>query len=186
MKEKKESWIKRHKILTGILGFFAFLVVVGALSDSDVNSNYSEGELISIESHLILPQDLEIDRIWKVNDPIVISDNATGFIEGVEKKINKAYNFESTRITVKAYRFDSKDNADKFYAQEKEGIDIRGVKEWNLGTDCFGIEKDNLLSGYAKGFCVRNNIVLYIESVSSSYSYASDGKKFMKMMLENM
>jgi len=51
---------------------------------------------------------------------------------------------------------------------------------------CFGIKIDNTLSGYAEGFSFRNNIILYVKSTSSSYSYTSDGKKFMKIMLEKV
>jgi len=40
------------------------------------------------------------------------------------------------------------------------------------------------LSGYAKGFCLRDNVVFYIESTSGSYTYTSDGKSFMKIMLK--
>ena len=189
--EKKKSWFRRHWILTGIGGFCLFFIMVGffqgisdATKDTIKYSGYSKDGLIIASSNLLVPQDSEVDRIWKIGDITSITTNATGFIEGFERKINKVESFEATHITPKAYRFDSSDNANQFYNQEKEKINVRGIAEWNLGIDCFGVEKDVVLSGYAKGFCLRDNVVFYIESTSSSYSYASDGKSFMKIMLK--
>jgi len=133
-----------------------------------------------------VPQDLEIDREWNIKEVPVDSINFTGFIEGSEKQMSQSEFFGGSVVIARVYRFDSVDNANSFYAQEKTKIDIRGVKEWSIETNCFGIEKDNTLSGYAKGFCVRNNVVLYVKSVSSSFDYTGDGKKFMKMMLEKL
>ena len=185
MKAAKKSWFRRHWILTGILGFFIFLTILGMLSDSDINSDYSDGELISIESHSIVPQDSEVDREWRIMD-LVIDSNFTGFLDGSEKQMSKSETFGGSVVVARVYRFSSINNSNKFYEQEKTKIDIRGVEEWSLGIGCFGIERDNTLSGYAEGFCVRNNVVLYVESTSSSCSYTGDGKKFMNMMLKRV
>ena len=191
--EKKKSWFRRHWILTGIGGFCLFFIMVGffqgisdATKDTIKYSGYSKDGLIIVSSNLLVPQDSEVDRIWKIGDITSITTNATGFIEGAERKINKVESLEATHITPKAYRFNSANNANQFYEQEKEKINVRGIAEWNLGIDCFGVEKDVVLSGYAKGFCLRDNVVFYIESTSSSYSYTSDGKDIMKVMLKKV
>lgn len=191
--EKQKSWIKRHWILSSIMGFFLFFLIIGifqgigeSTGDAIKYSSYSEDGLITASSNLLVPQDSEINRIWRIKDIESLNAEATGFIEGTERKISKVESLEATHITTRAYRFDSINNANQFYNQEKGKINVRGVEEWNLGSDCFGIEKDVVLSGYAKGFCLRNNVVFYIESTSSSYSYASDGKSFMKIMLKKV
>jgi hypothetical protein len=190
---KNKSWLRKHWILSGILGFFLLFFVIGifqGINESTYNakkySDYSKNGLIVASSNLLLPQDSEIDRIWKINDITFTTINETGFIEGVERKINKVESLESSHVTARAYRFNSVEEANQFYTQEKEKINIRGVEEWGLGSNCFGIEKDVVLSGYAKGFCLRNNIVFYIESVSNSYNYASDGKEFMNIMIKKV
>ena len=189
-KLEERSWIKKHKIFSGIMAFFLLLIGMSLLAsvvDPDsTNNNLEEGKLISADSASLLPQDAEIDRIWRINNITSIITNATGFIEGTERQINKAENLESTRVTARAYRFDSEENAYNFYDQRKGEIDVRGIEEWNLGNSCFGVKKDVVLSGYSKGFCVRNNIVLYMESVSSSYSYTNDGKFFMNIMIKKV
>jgi len=189
----KKNWFKRHKILSSILGFFLLLILIGMLNgvndavENDMKySGYSRNGLVTVNSNLLVPQDSEIDRIWKINDITFITINETGFIEGAERKINKVKSLESSHVIARAYRFNSVEKANQFYTQEKEKINIRGVEEWGLGSNCFGIEKDVVLSGYAKCFCLRNNIVFYIESVSNSYNYASDGKEFMNIMIKKV
>ncbi len=191
--EKKKTWIRKHPVLVGILGFFLFLVIIGifqGISESTGNaikySDYSQNGLVTASSNLLVPQDSEIDRIWRISDIKSINIEATGFIEGAERKISKAESLEGSSIIARVYRFDSLDNANQFYNQEKQKLDVRGVEEWNLGSSCFGIKKDSFLSGSAEGLCLRNNIVLYIRSASTSYSYASYGKDFMKMMLKKI
>ena len=187
--EKKKNWFRRHWIISIILGFFLFSIVIGAIQDignTAKYSDYSQNGLVVVNSDLLLPQDSEIDRIWKVGDIKSLSSNSTGFVEGAEREISKFENFESSSVTADVYRFDSLANAQAFYNQEKQGIDVRGVEEWSLGNSCFGIKKDVILSGYAKGFCLRNNVVFYIESVSHSTSYTKDGKDFMNIMLKKV
>ncbi len=191
--DKKKSWFRRHKILTGIGGFFALLIVIGifqGIGDGVENaakySDYSQNGLIVASSNVLLPQDSEIDRIWEINDIKSTNTNATGFIDGAERKISKVEDLSGSSIIMKSYRFDSGTNANQFYNQEKQKIDVRGVEEWNLGSDCFGIEISSFLSGSVEGLCLRNNVIFYIESASTSYEYASDGKEFMKIMLNKV
>ena len=185
-KLEERPWIKKHKIFSGIMAFFLLLIgmsLLANITNSDSTNNLEKGELIDIDSTNFFPQDAEIDREWRLKDIEALTIDSNGFIEGDELQVSKTESFSGTTVIMKVLRFDSIDNANSFYAQEKTKIDIRGVEEWGIGTDCFGIEKDITLSGYAEGFCVRNNIVLYVKSASGSYSYASDGKKFMKIML---
>jgi len=192
--EEKRNWFRRHWILTSILGFFALSLVIGMFQEASnsitgntiKDSKTLQEDLITTDITLLLPQDLEIDRIWKINDIEAISTNATGFIEGAKRTMSKTEDFGGSSMIIKAYRFDSTSNAHQFYNQEKQGIDIRGVEEWNLGSDCFGIDMESFLSGAAEGFCLRKNIVFYIRSASTSYLYASDGKSFMKIMLKKV
>lgn len=182
--EKKKSLFKRHKILTGILCLFALLFISFLFSDSS-SSNISPDKIITTPTKLLLPQDLEIDRIWRISNT-TLSSNATGFIEGSQIKISKSENMESSSIELKAYRFDSINNSNEFYFQEKNKLDTRGISEWAIADNCFGVCKDALLSGYSEGICLRNNIVFYVYSVSSSTTYKSDGKNFMKIMLNKI
>ena len=191
--EKKKSWFRRHPVLTGILGFFAFIIVIGifqgisdGITGDAIKDSNSQNGLIIANSNTLVPQDSEIDRIWRINDIESINVDSTGFIEGAERKISKAESLEGSSVITKAYRFDNPVNAEQFYSQEKQEIDIRGVNEWNLGSNCFGIEIDSFLSGSAEGLCLRNNVVFYIRSASTSYNYASDGKSFMKIMLDKV
>lgn len=190
--EKKKSWIRRHWIISIILGIPLLLVVLGIIvslsgnvSDSSTK-NTSPDDLITTNSNLLVPQDSDVDRIWRIKVINSIKTNATGFIEGAEREMSKVESLEVSSIVTKVYRFDSVTNANQFYNQEKQRIDVRGVNEWDLGSDCFGIEKDVVLSGFAEGLCLRNNILFYIRSTSSSYDYASDGKNFMKLMLKKV
>jgi len=191
--EKKKSWFKRHWILTGIGGFCLFFIMIGffqgiseGIDNEKKYSDYSQNDLIIANSNLLIPQDAEVDRIWGISNITKITTNATGFVEGSERRITKSETLGGSSIITKAYRFNSADNANQFYNQERKKIDVRGVAEWNLGSDCFGIEKDSLLSGATEGLCLRKNIVFYIRSSSTSYSYASDGKDIMKVMLKKV
>ncbi|GEM_PF-5584531 len=187
MKDKKKSWFRRHWILTGILGFMALSFIIGTfqgIKDEIKYADYSDNGLVIINSSLLIPQDSEIDRVWRVNDMVSITTNATGFIEGTERQIGKTEDFGGSSVIVKAYRFDSNINSNQFYDEEKQGIDIRGVKDWDLGEDCLGIQIDSILSGYAEGFCLRSNVVFYVRSSSTSYS--NEGKSFMKMMTKKV
>ncbi|MDO8623245.1 MAG: hypothetical protein Q7R52_03280 [archaeon] len=190
--EKKKSWFRRHWILSGILGFFALLLVIGifqgmgkATGDAIKYSDYSQNGLITANSNLLVPQDSETDRIWKISAIESIDANTTGFIEGAERIISKAEDLGGTSVRTTAYRFDSAANAMRFYNQEKQKIDIRGVKEWNLGSNCFGINRESSLAGSAEGVCLRNNVVFYVRS-SSVYSYTNYGKDFMNIMLKRI
>ena len=193
-KDKKKSWFRRHWFLTGILGFFLLLVIVSmfqgiidsATGNAIKDSRSLTNELIVTSANLLLPQDSEIDRIWRINDIESITENTTGFIEGSKRSMSKAETLGGSSIITRAYRFDSINNANQFYDQEKQKIDIRGVKEWNLGSGCFGIDRESLLSGSAEGLCLRNNVVFYIRSASTSFYYVSYGKDFMKIMLKKI
>jgi hypothetical protein len=190
-KEKKKSWFRRHKILTGILGFFGFIMIIGILQNAieyaEIGySNYNEDGSTSINSTLLVPQDEEVDRIWKIGNITSITINASGFIDGSQRSISQSESFGGTSILTKAYLFDSIENANLFYNQQKEEINIRGVEEWSIGTDCFGIEQESFLSGAVTGLCWRSNIVFYVRSSSTSYDYASNGKEFIKIMLKKV
>ena len=186
--KKKKNWFRKHWILTGF-GVIILLIILFAMIGGDSNSSFSTtnaNELITINANSLIPQDSEIDREWMINPIQTTSVSSMGFVEGAERKISKAQDLSATTINLKAYRFDSIENANKFYEQEKEKINIRGVKEWNLGSGCFGIDKGVGLAGSAEGLCLRNNIVFYVKSSSSSFLYASDGKDFMNKMLKKV
>lgn len=184
MKKQKSNWFRKHKILTGIFCLFALLFISFLFSDSS-SSSISPDKLITIPTKLLLPQDSEVDRIWRISNETLFS-NATGFNEGSQIRISKSENMESSSIELKVYRFDSINTSNEFYNQEKNRLDTRGKEDWYISTNCFGVFKDALLSGYSEGICLRNNIVFYVKSVSSSTSYKSDGKEFMKIMLKKI
>jgi hypothetical protein len=191
---EKRNWFRRHWAISTILGIFLLFLVVGMLQEASNSitgkvikeSSSLQNALITTDASLLLPQNSEIDRIWRINEITAIATNATGFIEGAERKISKTESLSGSSIIMKVYRFDSADNANQFYEQEKGKIDIRGVQEWNLDNGCFGIEKESFLSGAVEGLCLRENIVFYTRSSSTSYDYASDGKSFMKIMLKKI
>ena len=187
MKDKKKSWFRRHWIVTGILGLIALSLIMSifdGIGNEIKYADYSDNGLVIVNSSLLIPQDSEINRIWRVNDMVSIATDAIGFIEGTERQMSKTEDFGGSSVIVKAYRFDSNINANQFYSKEKQGIDIRGVNEWDLGEDCFGIQRDTILSDYAEGFCLRSNVVLYVRSSSTSYS--NEGKSFMNMMTKKV
>ncbi len=188
MKEKKKSWFRRHWIISTILGILLLLIIFGMIGSlSENTSDYkAPNELITVSTNSLIPQDSEIDREWIIDPIESISSDSTGFIEGFKRKISKVESFTGTTIVASVYRFDSVANANVFYQQEKQKIDIRGVKEWNLGNNCFGIDQEVLLAGSANGLCLRNNIVFYVESASNSFMYASDGKDVMVSMLKKI
>ncbi|MFA5070915.1 MAG: hypothetical protein WC511_00920 [Candidatus Pacearchaeota archaeon] len=182
--EKKKSWFKKHKILSG-LGIFVLLIIIISAANSRGDSTNSENTL-SINSKDLLPQESEIDREWIFDPSTSITSTENGFVEGTELQVSKAESFSGSAITMRAYKFDNSENANNFYTQSTEKIDIRGVSDWDLGNNCFGIDQEAGLAGSAEGYCLRNNIVFYVESISSSFLYASDGKDFMKIMLEKI
>ena len=191
--DKKKNWFRRHWIISSILGFFLLLIGIGmfqgvgeGVENAAKYSDYSQNGLIVANSNLLLPQDSEIDRIWEINDITSLTTGTSGFVEGSERKISKAEDLSGSSIIMKSYRFDSGTNANQFYNQEKQKIDVRGVEEWSLGSGCFGIEISSFLSGSVEGLCLRNNVVFYVESASTSYEYASDGKEFMGIMLKKV
>lgn len=189
MKDKKKSWFRRHWILTIILGFILLVLAMSIfqnIGNKTKYTDYSEDGLIVASSSIIVPQDSEINREWRISNITSVAANPTGLIEDAERQMSKTELLERSAIITRAYRFDSIDNAQLFYSQEKTKIDIRGVKDWSLGVDCFGIKTDVGLSGYAEGLCLRNNVVLYVKSSSGSYSYTSDGKDFMNLMLKKV
>jgi len=189
-KLEERSWIKKHKIFSGIMAFFLLLIGMSLLAnvvDSDsVNNNLEEGKLISVDSASLLPQDVEIDREWRLKDIEDLIIDSNGFVEGSELQISKTESFSGTTVIMKVFRFDSVENAQNYYNQEVESINIRGVKELKLSDNCFGIENDIGLSGSAQGYCLRNNIVIYIKSAGSSFMYASDLKDFQKIILKKI
>jgi len=182
-KEKKKSWFRKHWFLTGFGGLILLIIIIAAFSG---DTSYNSNELILTDSKNLLPQENEIDREWILGsyDPLNSTDN--GFIEGTMLKIIKKEAFSATVITMKVYRFGSFESASSFYNKEIQTIDIRGVKEWNLGTNCFGIDKEALLGGNAKAYCLKENVVMHVESASNSFLYAIDGKDFMKIMLKKI
>lgn len=188
-KEKQKSWFRRHPILTILIVLFVGIpLLIGIIGGfmGGISEGEKTSEPIMKSSVSLLPQDSDIDREWLIDPIESISSDSEGFVDGAGRKIKKAETFSGSTVELKVYRFDSLDNANSYYTQEKQKIDIRGVKEWNLGNDCFGIDRDVSLAGTAEGFCLRNNFVFYTKSVSTSYLHASDGKEFMKTMLNNL
>ncbi len=63
--EKKKSWFKRHKILAGILGFIALLIIIGAFSDKGGkdNSSNENSPFISVGDSGNCPKELVPARI---------------------------------------------------------------------------------------------------------------------------
>ena len=192
MKENK-SWIKQHKILSGIIGFFILFISMGLLGsivgdETNINNRQSSdaSNLITANSKSFLPQENEIDRIWILGDYEELKVNNSGFIEGTGFKITKREDFSVVQITMEIYRFESIKDAGLYYDQETFEIDVRGVEELNLGNNCFGIDRDTGFSGYAEGYCLKNNIVVYIKSSSSSFMYVSSLKEFKRIILNKL
>jgi hypothetical protein len=186
------KWKKPRKRWLHILGIISILIIITAINASteisrelNVNPNQSK-EVLSINSTSLIPQNSEIDREWTITSIKPININSTGFVEGAEREITKTRSFEKTVIDLKVYRFDTIENANKFYGQEKEKIDIRGVEEWNLGSGCFGIEQEIGLAGRVKGLCLRKNIVFYVKATSSSFLHIDEGESFMNIMLNKI
>ena len=188
--EKKKNWFRRHWILSGIFLLFVIIGMFQEISNGAEDivkySGYSQNGLIVVSPNLLLPQDSEVDRIWRISDIKSINESAMGLSEGSTRTMSKAEDFGGSVVITTAYRFDSTANANQFYNQEKQKIDIRGVKEWNLGSDCFGVDRESIISGATEGLCLRKNVVFYTKSASSSWSYASDGKDFMSIMLSKV
>jgi len=189
-KLEEKPWIKKHKIFSGIMAFFLLFIGMSLLTNiidpDSTNNNLEKGKLISVDSVSLLPQDAEIDREWRLKDVEALTINSNGFVEGSELQISKTESFSGTTVIMKVFRFDSIESAQSYYNQEIESIDIRGVGELKLGDNCFGIESDMGLSGSAQGYCLRNNIVIYLKSASSSFMYVSDLKDFQKIILKKI
>lgn len=181
--EKKKSWFKKHKILSG-LGIFVLLIII--ISAANGSNSANPEETLSINSKDLLPQESEINREWVLGSYNSVSSSENGFVEGTELKISKVESFSGSTIIMRTYKFDSSENANNFYSQSTDRINIRGVDDWDLGNNCFGIDQETGLTGSAEGYCLRNNIVFYIKSGSSSFMYASDGKDFMGIMLKKI
>ena len=158
--------------------------------DEESNAGNSQSpaidNIIILNSKSFLPQENEIDRMWILGSYNELKINDSEFIEGTEFEITKREDFSVTRVTMEIYRFNSTIGAQSYYNQETARIDIRGVEELNLKSDCFGIDREVGFSGYAEGYCLRNNLVIYLKSSSSSFFYVSDFKDYLKIILNKL
>lgn len=193
MGNKNKSWFKQHKILSGIIAFLLLLLGMGLLGsavdevpNTENNKSPEINNIIVTNSKSFLPQESEIDRIWTLGSHEELEINDSGFIEGTKFEITKTEDFSVTRVTMNIYRFESTTSAHLYYNQEIARIDIRGVEELNLGNGCFGIDREVGFSGYAEGYCLRNNIVIYLKSSSSSFFYVSDLKNYFNIILNKL
>lgn len=183
--KKQKNWFRRHWIITSILAIVLLSIIVNVSGDKKV-SHANENLLSTLSASNILPQDSEIDRQWLIDPIEPISSNLTGLDEASQRNVRKSEDFSGTSITMKTFVFDSLENSESYFDQEKTRLDVRGVDEWNLGNDCFGIDRSAGLSGKAEGVCIKKNVVVYVSSASSSFFYTSDGKDFMNLMLNKI
>lgn len=187
MEKKKRNWFLRHPILSVIFLLILIGIISGIIQSAGESSSSNKEEYISLGIDSILPSDEQIPREWTI-DTLTISDSPTGLTESKGfQLVQGAGTLSQTSISISVFKFNSINNSKIFYNEQIEKINIRGVDVWDLGNDCFGIDRELGLGYNAKGYCLRGNIVLKVDSTTiSSWTYAEDGKDFMQTMISNL
>lgn len=161
-KKNKKSWFKRHKIMTGIGGFFLFLIILGMFSSDssndfeDVNSDQKEefeevyNQQVLEEQEIptsetfegeVLKGNLEEENIILENkedgNPIVDEDEILG---RYYNKVSCPSELDSDLFLVEFVHTYSDEGLQAFY-DGNQGSEMRQEKNIYLGT-CFSGKKD--------------------------------------------
>jgi len=129
------------------------------------------------------PTDLAV--VHEAGDP----SNKVGFIEYFYRGHTK---YDGVFLALYIYRFDSHENASKFYNDSVEQSKRKGgYKEWSLldmpADDCYGKFIEEWITVKATAYCIKNNIVVFsIARGDYENEIVEDAGKFAESVTERV
>src|SRR5437879_1788589 len=130
---------KGKKIGIGIGTAFAIFIIIGIASSATTNESSKVGERSSANSisstvttttdinnldtteiktkpiQELLPTRDDIGTEWVITTATPFKNNATGFVDGLDQIFTLGSGYVSSELGVTIYKFDSSDNANKYY-----------------------------------------------------------------------
>jgi len=206
---KSNRFSKKTKVGMGVaIVIGAFLILVGVSGSLNQQQTGTPSGLIEMamksnepftgELTELLPTRDDIGTEWQYpTNQAVYNDagdpsNKVGFIEYSYRGHIKGGGFDTSYLDLYIYRFDSQENASKFYNDFVEEWKSKGgYEEWSPivipADDCYGRFVKGLMASKATAYCIEKNIVVFsLGAGGYENEIEEDVGKFAKSVIEKV
>jgi len=156
---------------------FLLVVLVAGCTQQSALLETQQTQLVTKSVFEMLPVMNDLTTEWKfsgngTNETI----NATGFDSGALSSVRKPS--DSTQVVAHIYKFDSIDNANKYYQtsvdnQKQEG-GYKEISTYGINANCYAGDQDSVTRDIAFVYCIKSNIVFYLRAIVPYSSGVSD------------
>ena len=139
----------------------------------------------------LLPTRDDISTEWIIQDVTPFKKNATGFVDGLSQSFTMGSDFLASTSTVAVYKFDSSDDANKYYDNfVSTSRASGGYTEWMPGginaDKCYGKQQDYPGGRINSLFCIKGNFGAGVVEQGTDLDISANVQKFTTIVLNKL
>ncbi len=167
------------------------IVISNTIQPSPSTSMQQTQQVTGKSLNDLLPTRDDIGTEWVIHDVTPFKKNATGFVDGLSQSFTMGSDFTASTSTVAVYKFDSSDDANKYYdnfvaTSRASG----GYTEWMPGginaDKCYGKQQDYPGGSINSLFCIKGNFGAGVMEEGTDLDMSTNVQKFTTIVLNKL